>query len=98
MKKFREYLAASLCSLTFFSGCQSIQPISNEMEIVKKAKNISAPRYFNLEEAVGANSLLINFPDEIPGAKSIEKYLVPEAKYCMVHIRQYHTGERNSKR
>lgn len=93
--KIRKHLLIGLCNLAFFAGCRSIP---NEMQIVRKSKNIFAPRYFNLEEAVGANKLLINFPDKIPGAKSIDKYLIPEAKYCLVHIRQAHLTKRQSKK
>ena len=51
----------------------------------------------NLEEVLGeydkctkANQLLVDFPNEIPGAKSIRKYPTPGAKHCLVHVRQRH--------
>lgn len=37
-----------------------------------------------------ANRLLETFPNEIPGASQVVKYKIPEAKYCLVHIRQAH--------
>ena len=52
--------------------------------------NTVAPRYFNPESAKQANSMLLNFPDEIPGAADINKYITPDAQYLLVHIRQNH--------
>lgn len=37
-----------------------------------------------------ANQRLRDFPDSIPGALKISKHVTPEAKYCLVHIRQVH--------
>jgi len=62
-----------------------------QKQVVKKTPNVSAPRGFDLEDVTSdANRKLIEFPNEIPGAKSVEKYVVPEAKYTLVHVRQAH--------
>lgn len=76
-------------------GCQSI-PFKMQM-IKKEGTNVVAPRYFNLDEVEECNKLLMNFPNKIRGAKSIDKYLTPGAKYCMMHIRQSHLIENPSK-
>jgi hypothetical protein len=31
-----------------------------------------------------------HFPTEIPGAAKVDRYLTPDARYCLVHIRQKH--------
>jgi len=91
----RNFLRVGGLAFLILSGCQSI-PL--EMQMIKKnGTNIVAPRYFKLDEVKGCNNLLVNFPDKIKGAKSIEKYLTPEAKYCMVHIKQSHLIENPSK-
>lgn len=75
-------------SSSILSGCQSVP---YEMQMVKKpGTNVVAPRYFNLEDVVEANQLLIDFPDVISRAKSIDKYLTPGAKYLLVHVRDFH--------
>lgn len=84
----KKYLPLVLCGMSLL-GCNQIP---SEMQMIKK-ENVFAPRYFNLEDAVEANKLLIDFPDKIPGAKSVNKYLIPEAKYCIVHIKQWHLRE-----
>lgn len=33
-----------------------------------------------------------SFPTEIPGAKSVKKYETEGAKYCLVHIKQFHVN------
>jgi len=42
------------------------------------------------QDITKANRLLLDFPDKIPGALSIDKYLTPKAEYCLVHIYQRH--------
>jgi len=37
-----------------------------------------------------ANRALISFPDQIPGAWSVDKYLVPGARFCIGHLRNEH--------
>ena len=92
MKNLKKYLITGLCSL-ILAGCSS-SSIPYENQMIKKGK-VFAPRYFNLEEAVGVNKVLISFPKKILGTKSIKKYLTPEAKYCMIHIRQKHLPREN---
>jgi len=52
--------------------------------------SLTAPRYFDLDSAKGANRQLLDFPTEIPGAAKVDRYLTPDARYCLVHIRQKH--------
>ena len=65
--------------------------IKKEM-IKKQGTNIVAPRSFNInsKKISEANKELIDFPNEISGARDIDKYLIPKAKYCLIHIRQAH--------
>lgn len=93
IKKLKSSLAAGLCGLAFLAGCQSVSSERYQAEVIPELKGLYAPRYFDLEDAVEANELLINFPDKLPGAKSVNKYLVPGAKKVMVHIRQEHYGQ-----
>lgn len=92
----RDFLKISgLCGLVL-GGCSSI---SFENQLVKKERtNFVSPIDFNLENLTEANKLLVNFPDKIPRAESINKYLTPGAKYCMAHIRQTHLIENASKK
>ena len=39
-----------------------------------------------------ANEFIVQFHEKIPGAAKIEKIRVPDAKYCLVHIRMQHMG------
>ena len=71
------------------------------MKIFKKLLfigSLTAPLFFSghFQETV-AEKFFKNFPEEISGAKTIEKYNIPGAKYCLVHIRQYHLGEKLTK-
>ena len=45
-----------------------------------------------LEKKLTANEMLRDFPDEIMGAKEVVKYEVPDAEYCLAHLRQTHDG------
>lgn len=42
------------------------------------------------ESLTPANLALIDFPDELPGSVRVDKYMTPNAKFCLVHIRQMH--------
>lgn len=55
--------------------------------------NAVAPRSFDAGSASEANRLLLDFPDTIPGAREVKKYVTPGAEYTLVHIRQQHTVE-----
>ena len=44
----------------------------------------------SLEKTISASEFFKGFPEEIPGAASIKKYPVGDAKYCFVHIRSAH--------
>ncbi|MDD5191506.1 MAG: hypothetical protein PHH54_02550 [Candidatus Nanoarchaeia archaeon] len=81
----KKYLPLILCGLSLI-GCRSTQ---SDSQMIKR-DNIVIPISFSLEEAVGANKLLLDFPNTIPGAESVDKYLIPDAKYCFVHVRQAH--------
>jgi hypothetical protein len=49
-----------------------------------------SPKPRSLEELTQANRELREFPTQLPGTKSIQKYEVPDAKYCLVHVKQAH--------
>jgi hypothetical protein len=60
--------------------------------------NIVAPKGFDLKKVkTKANKALLSFPDKIPGARKIDKYLTPNANYCLVHIVQAHHGPKELK-
>lgn len=45
-----------------------------------------------LEEKVGRGNIVLRaFPDELYGAKRVDKYEVPGSEYCLVHFRQLHS-------
>ena len=67
------------------------------MKIFKKLLligSLTAPLFFSghFQDTVAEN-FFKNFPEKISGAKTIEKYNTPGAKYCLVHIRQEHFVE-----
>lgn len=92
----REFLISALAFSTGLklSCCQSVP---YEMQMVSKGADIFAPPSFNLEDAVGANKLLIDFPNKLPGAKSVHKYITPGARHCLVHVRYMHWDTEASK-
>ncbi len=77
-----------LSSLLFINqGCTRI-PRTRKLENIIIHENYGKnPINLNLEQG---NSVLFDFPDEIPGAKEIAKYITPGARYCLVHIKQSH--------
>jgi len=67
-----------------------------EKDMIKKSENITAPRYLDItqkKDISKADEFLIDFPNCIPGAGRINKYLIPDSSYCLVHIRQVHPTE-----
>ncbi|MBT3398237.1 hypothetical protein HOA55_05235 [archaeon] len=44
----------------------------------------------DLDKLTLANKTLVNFPDEIPGAEFVDKYITPGAVKTIVHVRQAH--------
>ncbi len=47
----------------------------------------------SFEQKTWANQYLTQFPNAIPGAGLVLKYEVPDARYCLVHVRQIHNGD-----
>ena len=45
---------------------------------------------------IKANEELTKFPDSIPGTYRVVKFIEPGAKYCLVHILNYHSGYNTS--
>ena len=95
-KKLLTSLAAGFVSFGVlfggYFGLNRYKTYQNEYVYNEKA-HISAPRHCSLEEISNestANSELVNFPTEIPGASNVNKYVTPGAKYCLVHVRQAH--------
>jgi hypothetical protein len=56
----------------------------------KRAIHKAFLRPLCLEYVTEANRFLRNFPDEIPGIRSVDKYENPGAEICLVHIRNTH--------
>ncbi|MDP2924886.1 MAG: hypothetical protein Q8N99_00780 [Nanoarchaeota archaeon] len=81
----------SLCGVSRYNSWKNEYAYNQQYHIV-------APRNFDVESADGANRALLDFPDETPGAKKIDKYLTPDAKYCLVHLRQKHLAENIDKK
>ena len=52
--------------------------------------NAICSKTYNSKNSSKANKSLLDFPNKIPGAKSIEKFIVPHAKHYLVHIKQKH--------
>jgi len=36
------------------------------------------------------NAVLRHFPNEIPGAREVRKFEIPDSRYCLVHVMQIH--------
>lgn len=91
----RQFLQLAATTVLGISGCQSVP---YEMQMVRKpGTNIYAPRMINLEQVTGTSKMLVEFPDKIPGAQSIEKYLIPNSDLIILYIRQDHLTEYVSK-
>jgi len=87
--KFSLFALYSLCVIGY--GINSAKDL--EKYEFKSDTNIAAPVYYDIddnEEMTQANKLLVDFPNDIPGAEFVDKYLTPGAKHCLVHIRQRH--------
>ncbi len=91
MMKIRDYLKIGLVGLVL-SGCQKVSHVNSYMNY----KHLINQESVSLERTIGEKTLL-DFPKEIPGAESVETYLAPTSNYCLVHIRQTHLTENNSK-
>ncbi len=50
----------------------------------------AVPAFMNACARTEAENIAYAFPNEIPGAAKIQKYHMPGARYCLVHIRQRH--------
>jgi hypothetical protein len=62
-----------------------------ETKTIKIESNLSIPYGYNIKKDNSiANQMLIDFPNKIPGAKSIDKFLIKDASYVLVHIKQAH--------
>ncbi|MBU0957709.1 MAG: hypothetical protein KKF56_02760 [Nanoarchaeota archaeon] len=61
-------------------------------EAPKKSGNLEAKVVATQKapEVTESNRFLREFPEKIPGARSVKKYEVPGAKDCLVHIGQKH--------
>ena len=93
----RKLIALTISGLLLFHARSWTKKYLNT-HVLKESHNIVAPRKYRLNKKnkTIANKLLIDFPNEIPGAKKIDKYLTPNAKYCLVHIRQIHVHPKDS--
>lgn len=80
-------LTLAFCSLLNFSNCF--------FEQYEKRGDLYVPHGFELkyEEMSKANQLLDHFPEKLKGAERIDKYLVKDADYVLVHVRQRHFRE-----
>lgn len=60
----------------------------------REPSGVVAPRNYNLGNVTGINARVLEFPSTLPGAVRVDKFLTPDAEYCLVHIRQMHkTGD-----
>jgi hypothetical protein len=88
-KILKKTLSTALAGSVLFlnQGCSRI-PETRKLENIIIHENYGKnPINLNLEQG---NQALFDFPDKIPGAKKIDKYITPEARYCLVHIKQAH--------
>jgi hypothetical protein len=76
-------LGFSICSGYFLYSHYQKQPVSIQ------EKGIVMPRHFRPddERMTGADKLLMHYPDKIPSA-DLRKFLTPNSKYVVVHLRQ----------
>ncbi|MBU1245638.1 MAG: hypothetical protein ABIJ20_04650 [Nanoarchaeota archaeon] len=51
------------------------------------------PSTMSLEQSITTSEFFKEFPNEIPGMASIERYNVEDAKHCLVHIRSVHYSD-----
>jgi hypothetical protein len=88
-KTLKKALSTALVgSLLFLNQRCSKIPETRKLEnIIIHEDYGNNPINLNLEQG---NSALFDFPEKIPGAKEIMKYITPEARYCLVHIKQSH--------
>jgi DNA repair exonuclease SbcCD ATPase subunit len=85
-------IGIGLAAALIFGGVEAYD-YATRNPIERKTPNIIAPRDMALEDIANdteANRLLWEFPEEIPGARKVDKYVVDDARYCLVHIRQAH--------
>ncbi len=85
-------IVGGLIGLIGIAGVSKYNKWRNEY-VYNESTHVVAPRNFDLLYDSEANKELFNFPVNIPGASKVEKYITPNAKYCLVHVRQIHTGE-----
>jgi len=73
-----------LLFLIFSVGC-----VANTVKI---GDNLVVPYGYSSDKDTSreANKILLDFPNKVPGAKSVEKFLTPDATLCLIHIRQIH--------
>jgi hypothetical protein len=82
-------------AVALISGGVEAYDYATRNPIERKTPNIVAPVDMTLEDIANdteANRLLWEFPEEIPGARKVDKHVVDNARYCLVHIRQTHYG------
>jgi len=63
-----------------------------EEDITIRKGRISMPKGYDVEEANVINQYVLNLTHDIPGAGEVNKYITPDANYCLVHIRQMHAA------
>jgi hypothetical protein len=88
-KHLSKLLALALAST--LAGCAG-------SEMTRHSQGFIAPRDFNQQTDMitEADAELINFPSQIPGAGRIDKYIIPQAKKVIVHVRQRHLTDDDS--
>lgn len=62
---------------------------------IKPEKEVVSTYTGLVSKLTKANQELRNLPNELYGAKKVEKYEVPNAKHCLVHIKQTHFKEQD---
>ncbi len=70
-------------------GHEFLESMQRPIEPTPEPNN---PNYVSsgLEKSVRLKERFESFPKEIPGAKRVDKYETPGAKYCLVHVRNIH--------
>ncbi len=91
MRKLKKFLIGVLAAGTALGSYSCDNSVESEALRQFQERQVQVQRTENLEEKVGeGNIALREFPNEISGAKKIEKYENPESEYCLVHVRQVH--------
>lgn len=83
-------LGAVLFPLGYYFGTQSQSRYRSTSLLV-------VPDHFDVSSDSSTNRFVLEFPDKIPSALHVDRYITLHAANCLVHIRQAHRGNEENK-